>query len=87
MAFALQDADEMLLNRGAQSYRVSGRNFKSSFDRLYLSKYGDTMEGDLTIQTGYQLTVSSNAGNEGSFAVYDANGSLMWTNTIDGGTY
>lgn len=87
MAFALQDADEMLLNRGAASFKVSGKSFKSSFDRMYLSKYGDVMNGDLTIETGYQLTIKSNAGQEGAFAVYDANGALMWTRTIDGGDY
>jgi len=87
MAFALQDADLLLLNRGAASFKVSGRNFKSSLDRQYLSKYGDTMSGDLVIETGYQLTIASNAGHEGAHAVYDANGSLMWTNTISGGTF
>lgn len=87
MAFALQDSDVMLLNRGAASYRVSGQSFKSSFNRMYLSKYGDVMQGDLTISTGYNLTIQSNAGHEGAHAVYDANGALMWTNTIDGGTF
>ena len=87
MAFALQDADQMLLNRGAASFRVSGRSFKSSFDRMYLSKYGDVMQGDLTIAAGFNLTLTSNAGQEGALAVYDANGTLMWTRTIDGGTY
>ena len=87
MAFALQDADEMLLNRGAASFRVSGKSFKSSFDRMYLSKYGDAMNGDLTIETGYQLIIKSNAGQEGAVAVYDAAGALMWTRTLDGGTY
>ena len=87
MAFALQDADLLLLNRGAASFKVSGQNLKSSFNRMYLSKYGDTMSGDLVIDTGYQLTIRSNAGHEGAHAVYDANGALMWTNTIDGGTF
>lgn len=87
MAFALQDADEMLLNRGASSFRVSGKSFKSSFDRMYLSKYGDEMNGDLTIKAGYQLIIESNAGQEGAIAVYAADGALMWTRTIDGGTY
>ena len=87
MAFALQDADEMLLNRGASSFRVSGRSFKSSFDRMYLSKFGDEMNGNLTIKMGYQLILESNAGQEGAIAVYDAAGALMWTRTIDGGTY
>ena len=87
MAFALQDADQMLLNRGAASFRVSGRSFKSSFDRMYLSKYGDSMQGDLTIEAGFNLTLASNAGQEGALAIYDANGALMWTRTMDGGTY
>ena len=87
MAFALQDSDQMLLNRGAASFRVSGRSFKSSFDRMYLSKYGDVVQGDLTIDAGFNLTLTSNDGQEGAMALYDANGTLMWTRTVDGGTY
>ena len=87
MAFALQDADEMLLNRGDSSYKVSGKNFKSSFNRMYLSRYGDVMSGDLSIEASYGFQMQKYIGYEGFIATFTRYGQITASDIIDCGTF
>ena len=97
MAFALKDTDLLVLNRADASYKVSGKNFKTSFDRMYLSRYGDSMEGDLTIESSYGLRLKQHEGKENFVAVYSKFGQVLAKSiddvvgddltAIDGGSY
>lgn len=97
MAFALKDNDLLVLNRDQASFKVSGKNFKTSFDRMYVSRYGDSMDGDLTIESSYGLRLKQHEGKENFLAVYSRFGQVLAKSiddvvadsltVIDGGSY